>query len=135
MRIKVIFLLCVLHSAGHCAGIYSWVDDNGVRHFGDHPPADQHADRDPVPAVPSVGTVAPKAPVQVKPRQRPRRRAGPSRGDAVAAAHRREEQCHKARLNLDEVSDRRRAGYRASESRRLDRRERRARANIRFYCS
>ena len=134
MRSIGILFLWIVYSAGHCAGVYSWVDEAGVRHFGDRPPVENDARHRSLPEVPPVGTVTPKALPKAAPRARPPARARTAASDAPAAERKREEQCHKARVRLDEIRDIRRAGYRASESRRLDRRERRVRANIRFYC-
>ena len=132
MRIGLLLVLLGMTVVGHCAAVYSWVDEHGVVHFDDQPPPDRDADHADVPNYPKVGTVVPD-PVKPAPRTR-KRSSGRATKDRMGERQKREERCHLARQAFADVRARRRAGYRASESRALDRRENRARADIRFYC-
>ena len=107
--------------------VYSWVDDEGVRHFSDAPIAEAvKTEVEPVHAMEPFS-----APLR-KPVERSRReqRADP----AASVADERRRRCLDARQLLRDIAEERRRGYDIPRGRQLDRMRRNALREIDLSC-
>jgi len=117
--------------------IYRWIDDNGVTHFANAPPPSIEvivSDLDRPNIVAARPKISERAELPKKAKTHRRVRASKSRPAPFQLQAKRAEKCHVAEQGLRAKRQQRRAGYTASQGRKLKHDLDRYRADIRFYC-